>query len=83
MRCLLLGKDNGVHISEVDFIIEGDHEPCAELPNPEPSDIDRMVARRIEGKGFCAGPSAAWSLCCRALDHGLRDEGVTHKRGPL
>ena len=43
----VFGKDNGVHLSEVDFIIEGDDQPCAELPNPEPSDIDRMVARRI------------------------------------
>ena len=41
------GKENAVHLSEADFIIEGDQQPCAELPNPEPSDIDRMVARRI------------------------------------
>ena len=27
----VFGKDNGVHVSEVDFIIEGDHQPCAEL----------------------------------------------------
>ena len=43
----VFGKDNGVHVSEVDFIIEGDDQPCAELPNPEPTDIDRIVAQRI------------------------------------
>jgi acyl-CoA hydrolase len=35
----VFGKDNGVHVSEVDFIIEGDHQPCVELPNPEPRSI--------------------------------------------
>src|ERR1019366_5371292 len=43
----VFGRDNGVHMKDVDFIIEGDHQPCAELPNPEPSEIDRTVARYI------------------------------------
>ena len=41
------GEENGVHLSEVDFIVEGDNEPAPELPNPEPNEVDRAVARRI------------------------------------
>src|ERR1017187_5705897 len=41
------GDQNGVHASKVDYIIEGDHLPAAELPNPTPTEIDRAVARRI------------------------------------
>ena len=66
------GRDNGVHFSEVDFIIEGDHQPCAELPNPEPSDIDRKVARLIAAEvqdGSClqvgiGGMPNAVAPCC-------------------
>jgi acyl-CoA hydrolase len=42
-----MGEGNGVHVSEVDYIIEGDHTPAPELPNPPPSDVDRAVARLI------------------------------------
>jgi acyl-CoA hydrolase len=41
------GEQNGVHVSEVDYIIEGDDQPAAELANPPPTDIDRAVARQI------------------------------------
>ena len=30
----VLGEDTGVHVSEVDYIIEGDNQPAVELPNP-------------------------------------------------
>jgi acyl-CoA hydrolase len=43
----VFGKENGVHVCEVDFILEGDDQQCTELPNPEPDEIDRTVARRI------------------------------------
>ena len=36
-----------MHVSEVDYIIEGDHQPVAELPNPPPTEVDRAVARQI------------------------------------
>ena len=42
----VLGVETGVHVSEVDFIIEGDHRPAAELANPPPTEVDRAVARR-------------------------------------
>ena len=34
------GEQNGVHVSEVDYVIEGDDAPAPELPNPPPSDVD-------------------------------------------
>jgi len=76
------GNENGVHVSEVDYIIEGDHEPAAELPNPPPNDTDRAVARRIAaeiGDGACLQigiggmPNA---VCALLLDSGVRDLGV-------
>ena len=78
----VFGKDNGVHVSEVDFSIEGDHQPCAELPNPEPSVIDRTVAERIaaeveEGSclqiGIGGMPNA---VCSLLLESGVKDLGI-------
>ena len=78
----VFGRENGVHISEVDFIIEGDHQPCAELRNPEPSEIDRTVARRITAEiedgsclqiGIGGMPNA---VCCLLLDSGVKDLGI-------
>ena len=76
------GKDNGVHVSEVDFIIEGDDQPCVELPNPEPSEIDRTVARRIAAEvedgsclqiGIGGMPNA---VTCLLLESGVKDLGI-------
>ena len=78
----VFGKDNGVHVSEVDFIIEGDHQPCAELPNPEPSEIDRIVARRIAAEvedgsclqiGIGGMPNA---VCALLMDGAAKDLGI-------
>jgi acyl-CoA hydrolase len=52
----LYGVDNGLHISEVDYVIEGDPGLPPELPNPPPCDADRAVARLIAaevGDGAC------------------------------
>jgi len=76
------GPDNGVHISEVDYIIEGDDLPAAELPNPPPCDVDRAVARQIAteiGDGACLQigiggmPNA---VCALLLESGVRNLGV-------
>ena len=78
----VFGEDNGVHVSEVDYIIEGDDEPAAELPNPPPTDIDRAVARRIAAEiedgaclqiGIGGMPNA---VCALLLESGVRDLGV-------
>ena len=76
------GKENGVHASEVDFIIEGDDQPCAELPNPEPSEIDQNVARRIAAEiedGSCLQISIGGmpnAVCCLLLESGVKDLGI-------
>ena len=76
------GDQNGVHVSEVDHIIEGDNEPAAELPNPPPSEVDRAVARRIAAEiedgaclqiGIGGMPNA---VCTLLLESGVRDLGV-------
>ncbi len=76
------GEQNGVHISEVDFIIEGDHQPAVELPNPQASEIDRAVARHIAGEiedrsclqvGIGGMPNA---VCTLLLECGVRNLGV-------
>ena len=78
----VFGEDNGVHISEVDYIIEGDNEPPPELPNPEPTEIDRAVARRIAAEiedgsclqiGIGGMPNA---VCTLLLESGVRDLGI-------
>ena len=79
---LVYGEQNGVHISEVDYIIEGDHEPSAELPNPAPNEIDRAVARQITSEieagsclqiGIGGMPNA---VCALLLETGVHDLGV-------
>jgi acyl-CoA hydrolase len=78
----VFGRDNGVHMKDVDFIIEGDHQPCAELPNPEPSEIDRTVARYIAAEvedgsclqiGIGGMPNA---VCSLLLESGVKDLGI-------
>jgi acyl-CoA hydrolase len=76
------GEQNGVHVSEVDYIIAGDNQPAAELPNPPPTDIDRAVARQITseiGDGNCLQigiggmPNA---VCTLLLESGVRNLSV-------
>src|ERR1044072_6787551 len=43
----VFGEETGVHVSEVDYVIEGDDAPAPELPNPPATEIDAAVARRI------------------------------------
>ena len=76
------GEQNGIHLSEVDYIVEGDHNPASELPNPPPTEIDRAVARRIAAEiddgaclqiGIGGMPNA---VCSLLLESGVRDLGV-------
>ncbi len=76
------GEQNGVHRSEVDYVIEGDHEPASELPHSPPSEVDREVARLIAGEiedgaclqvGIGGMPNA---VCSLLLDSGVRNLGV-------
>jgi len=76
------GERNGVHLSEVDYLIDGDDQPAPELRNPAPNDIDRAVARQIAAEiddgaclqiGIGGMPNA---VCALLLDSGVRDLGV-------
>ena len=75
-------KDIGVHISEVDYIIDGDNEPLPELKSPPISDIDRAIAYGIASEvddgaclqiGIGGMPNA---VCSLLLDSGAKDLGV-------
>lgn len=76
------GHQNGVHIGEVDYIIDGGNEPLASLPNPPPTEIDRQVARQITAEveersclqiGIGGMPNA---VCTLLLESGIRSLGV-------
>lgn len=41
------GKDEKIHISEVDYIVEGDNPPLFEMPNHAPSEEDSIIASYI------------------------------------
>ena len=78
----LHGVDNGLHISEVDYLIEGDPGLPPELPNPPPCDADRAVAQRIAAEvdagaclqvGIGAMPNA---VCSLLIESGVRNLGV-------
>ena len=45
-RCLG-GYEEAVHISEVDYIVEGENPPLTQLPSAPPSDVDKKVAQLI------------------------------------
>ena len=76
------GENNGIHLGEIDYIIEGDDQPASELPNPPPSDVDRAVALQIAAEiddgaclqiGIGGMPNA---VCSLLLESNVRDLGV-------
>jgi acyl-CoA hydrolase len=76
------GADNGIHIGDVDYVIEGDPGPPPELPNPPPCDADRAVARLIAAEvqdgaclqvGIGGMPNA---VCSLLLESGARGLGA-------
>jgi len=80
----VFGSEEGVHISEVDHIIEG-AGPIPELGNPAPSDVDRKVAAFIAPEvedgaclqiGIGGMPNAVCTLLCESsvTDLGIHSE---------
>ena len=76
------GEENGVHVSEVDYIIAGNDQAAPELPNPPPSEVDHAVARYIAAEvedgaclqiGIGGMPNA---VCAQLLESGVRELGV-------
>ncbi|MBP7736820.1 MAG: 4-hydroxybutyrate CoA-transferase [Spirochaetes bacterium] len=45
--CCYGGHNEGIHISEVDYIVESDNRPLISLPSLQPSEVDRAIAERI------------------------------------
>lgn len=45
-RCLG-GYEEGIHISEVDYIVEGENPPLAQIPAPPLTEVDQKVAQYI------------------------------------
>ncbi len=78
----LHGDANGIHVSEVDYVIDGGSGPPPELPNPPPGDADRAVAELIAAEvsdgaclqvGIGGMPNA---VCSLLLKSGVRNLGV-------
>ncbi len=78
----LHGVENGLHSSEVDYVIESDSGLPPELPNPLPCGTDRAVARLITAEvedgaclqvGIGGMPNA---VCSLLLESGVRNLGV-------
>jgi acyl-CoA hydrolase len=78
----VFGEQNGVHQSEVDYVIEGDHQSASELPNSPPAEVDRAVERLIASEiddgaclqiGIGGMPNA---VCSLLLESGARNLGV-------
>jgi len=76
------GAENGVHASQVDYVIEGTDRPLTELPKAAVTEIDLAVANRVvseieEGSciqiGIGGMPNAACSVLAKA---GFKDLGV-------
>jgi acyl-CoA hydrolase len=76
------GEGTGIHISEVDYIIEGDNASLPELPNPPPTGVDSAVAQLIISEiedgaclqiGIGGMPNAVCGLLANA---GIEDLGV-------
>jgi acyl-CoA hydrolase len=76
------GPDNGVHESQVDFVIDGDHAPVPELPNPAVTETDRKIATLIAAEvrdGACLqiGIGGLPNAVCSVLkEAGVKDLGV-------
>ena len=76
------GSDNGIHESEINYVIEGDHAPITEVTNPPVSEIDRRIATLIAAEiedgsclqiGIGAMPNA---VCSMLKEAGVKDLGI-------
>jgi acyl-CoA hydrolase len=76
------GRDNAVHESEVDFVIDGDGRPAAELPPAVTTDVDQAIARLVAAEirdGDCLqiGIGGLPNAVCRAVTQaGVKDLGI-------
>ena len=80
-RCLG-GFGESVHITDVDMIVEGRNDPMGTLASPEPTEVDKAVARQVVERipsgsclqlGIGGMPNAVGKLLCES---DLKDLGV-------
>ena len=78
----VFGVENGVHISDVDFVIDGGRASLPELKNPPAGPLEQKIAQIIAGEiedgaclqiGIGAMPNA---VCELLLDSPIKDLGV-------
>jgi acyl-CoA hydrolase len=76
------GVQNSIHKSQVDFVIDGDHAPVPEVPNPPVSELDRKIATLIAAEiedgsclqiGIGGMPNA---VCSMIREAGIKDLGI-------
>jgi acyl-CoA hydrolase len=78
----VFGSQEAVHVSEVDFVIDGGDDRPAEIANPVASDVDRKVGALIAAEiedGACLQIGVGGmpnSVCALLKDAGLRDLGI-------
>ncbi len=74
------GIQNSIHLSDIDFVIEGDNPDLVAIPSGEPSEIDRKIATFVVEKvrnnstlqlGIGALPSTIGSLLAQSDVHDL------------
>ncbi len=76
------GIDNALHISEVDYVIDGDADSPPELPNPPPGDADCAVAKFIAAEvddGACVQVGIGGmpnAVCLLLKESGVHNLGV-------
>ena len=77
-----LGQDNAVHESEIDYIIDGDGQLPAELPETVSTEADLAIARLVASEirdGDCLqiGIGGLPNAVCRALiEAGVKELGI-------
>lgn len=76
------GEQESLHLSEVDWVIDGGEGHVPEIPSPEPTEVDRAVARLIAAEvedGACLqiGIGGMPNAVCAELAHAeVRDLGI-------
>jgi acyl-CoA hydrolase len=75
-------EDCKIHISEVDYVVEGNNPPIMEIPNPPTTEVDAKIASFVIGElrngaclqiGYGSVPNAVTNLI---VDSDLTDFGV-------
>jgi acyl-CoA hydrolase len=78
----VFGSQESVHVSEVDFVVDGGDDRPAEIANPVASDLDRRVGALIAAEiedGACLQIGVGGmpnAVCSQLKDAGLRDLGI-------